>query len=109
MPEDRKAQVRSGMAERHRVLGENFSKTLQGIARERPVDLVCFTGDVADWGLKEEYVRVTERFESVLKDVGVARDRFFVVPGNHDIQRPEPGDEDAKRNFDRFRSLRAQT
>jgi len=30
------------------------------------VELVCFTGDIADWGLKEEYRLATTRFSLIL-------------------------------------------
>jgi hypothetical protein len=105
MSAERKAQVRLGMAERHRVLEEDFSKKLVSI---RPIDIVCFTGDVADWGLEEEYKLATVRFKSILRQLGLPSDRLFVVPGNHDVKRPkkEDGDyEEAQKIFDSFRSL----
>ena len=87
MDEGRKAAVRDQAAARYRVLeGSDFYQVLR--ERVAPVDLVCFTGDVADWGLAEEYTAATPRFDAILRAAGVARERLFLVPGNHDVQRP---------------------
>ena len=37
-----------------RVLGTSFADALVEIAGNARVDILCFTGDVADWGLPEE-------------------------------------------------------
>ncbi|EJN31874.1 putative phosphohydrolase [Pseudomonas sp. GM78] len=49
--------------------------------------MVCFTGDIADWGVPEEYAEARVFFEQLAIDVGVTPDRLFFVPGNHDICR----------------------
>ncbi|MBI5094924.1 MAG: metallophosphoesterase, partial [Candidatus Hydrogenedentes bacterium] len=88
MDEPRKAKIRANAASRYRVLDDgHFFKTLGEIATAGPIDLICFTGDVADWGLPEEYARATDRFKQIRDKTGVPFERFFVVPGNHDIQR----------------------
>jgi tetratricopeptide (TPR) repeat protein/predicted phosphodiesterase len=72
---------------RRRVLGKAWLANLQAIAGDGQVDLVCLTGDVADWGLPEEYEQATSFVEGVLSALGLDRSRLFVVPGNHDIHR----------------------
>jgi predicted phosphodiesterase len=73
---------------RRQVLGDAWKKNLDEIRKRGPIDLVCFTGDVADWGLAEEYAAVTDLVLEMLAVLSVPLDRFFVVPGNHDIHRP---------------------
>ena len=91
-PDERKAKVRDGRARRYRVLGGNFHEILSEAAKEHPFDLVCFTGDVADRGLAEEYAAATARIDDILQAIGVGRDRLFVVPGNHDVNRQVQAD-----------------
>ncbi len=82
------ARKRGGEAFRRRlVLGEAWERNLAEVRSDGPVDLVCFTGDVADWGLAEEYAAVTKFVRKTLALLEVPIERFFVVPGNHDIQR----------------------
>ena len=78
--------------DRHRqrrglVLGKAWDENLDEIARDGPIDLVCFTGDLAFSGSKAEYDRLTVFVDAMLARVGVPRSRFFVVPGNHDTDR----------------------
>ncbi len=72
---------------RRRVLGENWLRNLDELKAAGPFDLVCFTGDAADWGLTEEYAAATEFFQETLRRLGVPPERFFLVPGNHDVCR----------------------
>jgi predicted phosphodiesterase/CheY-like chemotaxis protein len=47
-----------------------------------------FTGDVAFHGKKNEYELAVEKFfEPLLRETGVPKDRLFIVPGNHDVDR----------------------
>ena len=55
MDDERKAKIRGMKAGRYRVLGESLTEVLQEIAADGKVHLLCFTGDVADWELPEEY------------------------------------------------------
>jgi predicted MPP superfamily phosphohydrolase len=90
MDDERKARVRGHAAQRHRVLGPSLQDVLAELrAKGGPIDLVCFTGDVADWGLPEEYARATPRVKALLGSLGVPLERFFVIPGNHDVQRKQ--------------------
>lgn len=73
---------------RRRVLGDAWRENLRELTREDgPFDLLCVTGDVAQRGHRHEYDRATGFFEEALEITRVPRDRFFVVPGNHDIDR----------------------
>ena len=51
---------------RRRVLGEAWERNLDVLAEDGAIDLVCFTGDAADWGLAEEYAAATDRVTAVL-------------------------------------------
>lgn len=70
------------------MLGAAWEKNLDALVEDgRPVDIVTFTGDLADWGLSAEYATATPFFDAILARLGLGRERLFVVPGNHDIQR----------------------
>jgi hypothetical protein len=58
------------------------------LVQDGPIDLVCFTGDAADRGLAEEYAEVTDFLNGLLARLNLGKDRLFVIPGNHDIERP---------------------
>jgi predicted MPP superfamily phosphohydrolase len=72
---------------RRRVLGDAWLRNLDELKVTGPFDLVCFTGDTADWGLADEYAAVTGFFQETLQRLGVPPERFFLVPGNHDVCR----------------------
>ncbi|MGB1276883.1 MAG: metallophosphoesterase family protein, partial [Nannocystaceae bacterium] len=77
---------------RSRVLGDAWTRNLSELAQAGPIDLVCFTGDLADWGLPGEYAAATEFFNQLCEHTQVPRARLFLVPGNHDVQRPTQED-----------------
>ncbi len=90
MSTERKNRVRGGGAGRYRVLeGSSINESLKKIQAERKIDIVCFTGDVADWGLKEEYSQAAKRLDAIMTAVNLCRERLFLVPGNHDVNRNE--------------------
>jgi predicted MPP superfamily phosphohydrolase len=72
---------------RQSVLGDEFMQNLNMLSAEGPIDLVLFTGDLANFGLADEYEAATSFVDDVLKTVNLPRERFFSVPGNHDISR----------------------
>src|SRR5690349_15288410 len=52
------------------------------------VDFVVFSGDLAFSGKDSEYrIAQCEFLEPVLNAVGITKDRLFLVPGNHDLNR----------------------
>ena len=74
------------------MLGPAWERNLDAISEDGPIDLVFFTGDAADWGLPNEFAAASDFFLSILEKLKVPRERFFVIPGNHDVQRDvEPG------------------
>ncbi|MFO7972480.1 MAG: metallophosphoesterase, partial [Desulfobacterales bacterium] len=50
-------------------------------------DFVAVTGDVARSGQWKHYQLAAEFFDSLLKRIDAAKDRLFIVPGNHDIDK----------------------
>ncbi|MFO0591686.1 MAG: metallophosphoesterase [Polyangiaceae bacterium] len=52
-----------------------------------PLDLIFVTGDLAQSGRAEEYTLVSDLLRKLLEITGVPRERMFVVPGNHDVDR----------------------
>ncbi len=72
---------------RRRVLGDAWERNLDEMVGDHPVDLVLFTGDAADWGQVEEYKAFQEFVEHLLSKLKLSKERFFPVPGNHDINR----------------------
>ncbi|WP_373372217.1 metallophosphoesterase family protein [Sorangium atrum] len=72
---------------RQRVLGAAWERNLDEVLRGGAINLVCFTGDVADWGIAKEYEAATAFFERLLSRLGLGAERLFMVPGNHDVAR----------------------
>lgn len=72
---------------RRRVLGDAWLRNLDEALIDGPCDIVCFTSDLADWGIDEEYAAICDFFELILTRLALPRERLFVVPGNHDINR----------------------
>jgi len=70
-----------------RVLGKAWAKNLSDIAADGPIDLVCFTGDIAQSGQPAQYEEATRFIDELLGTLKVPRERFFCVPGNHDVDR----------------------
>jgi tetratricopeptide (TPR) repeat protein/3',5'-cyclic AMP phosphodiesterase CpdA len=77
---------------RCRVIGAEWDRNLAAIRDDGvPVDLIVFTGDLADWADATDYTAGVEFLERTRTALDVPRDRLFVVPGNHDIaRRTEP-------------------
>jgi len=63
---------------RRRVLGEAWDRNLDELLKEGPaVDLVAFTGDIADWGLPCEYLDITPFLDALLSKLGLGWDRLY--------------------------------
>lgn len=69
-----------------RVL-EGLLALLEQERDESPLDLIFVTGDLAQSGRSEEYALVVELLELLMEATRVPRERVFVVPGNHDVDR----------------------
>lgn len=76
-----------GRQRRSRVVGSSWTRNVEDMARMTDIDLVCFTGDVAYSGRPDEYEYVERFLSPLLRQFRLDRERLFVVPGNHDIDR----------------------
>lgn len=74
--EGRRRQVEREAASRVRVLGEAWEENLRKLSPSGKPDLVCFTGDVADWGLRAEYVTAQAFVENLMAVLGVERSQI---------------------------------
>lgn len=73
---------------KRRVLGDSWLRNLETIHQDaHPIDLICLTGDLAYSGKGEHYKEAAAFIETILQKLHVARDRLFLVPGNHDVNR----------------------
>lgn len=69
------------------LLADIRNRTKISSSLER-VDLIIFSGDIANTGKKEEYdAAASYLLDPILESTGVSRDRLFFVPGNHDLDR----------------------
>ena len=50
-------------------------------------DLIFATGDIASNGTAKEYDVATKFFDDLCDAAGLNRDRLFIIPGNHDVDR----------------------
>jgi predicted MPP superfamily phosphohydrolase len=81
-------ETRSGAQWRfQRVLGEAWLANLREVSRDGKPDIVCFTGDLAQAGQAAEYEELSRFLDQTLSALDVGKERLFVVPGNHDIDR----------------------
>lgn len=67
-------------------------KDLEVFHKEKPIDLICFTGDLIDKGgsgnASVEFLQFSKLFiEQILTKLSLTSDRFLIIPGNHDIER----------------------
>ncbi len=73
--------------QRRQMLGPAWEANLEALLEDGPFDLVCFTGDAADSGTLGE-LKVAGDFLLALMDrLELGRERLFLVPGNHDVDR----------------------
>lgn len=75
-----------------RVLAALLSSLPTITARTGAPQLVFVTGDIGFSGRAAEYNRATEFFDKLLQSLGIGKERLFVVPGNHDVDRSRPYD-----------------
>ncbi len=50
-------------------------------------EIAVVTGDIAYNGLKDEYELAKEFFDDLLVAINLPKEQFFIVPGNHDVNR----------------------
>jgi predicted phosphodiesterase len=70
-----------------RVLGEAWDRNLAELLQDGPFDLVFFTGDAAFSGRADEYEAAGGFLVSLCERLRVSRERLFLAPGNHDVDR----------------------
>ena len=74
--------------ERNIVLEELLKDVGEQIQREQfCLDFIAVTGDIAYSGKTNEYKLAQEYFDRLLKVTATPKERLFVVPGNHDLDR----------------------
>lgn len=67
---------------------EAFLKSLPDlIERFGKPHAIFATGDIAFSGIKIEYEKATIFFDELINNLDIPRERLFVIPGNHDIDR----------------------
>lgn len=72
------------------MLREAWDDRLASIQSDpRKVDIVCFTGDVANRPRRSDYDAASKILKRLLNRLELPVDRLFVVPGNHDVDREE--------------------
>lgn len=76
----------------NRVLGDLIKDIQDRLTAGVQIDLVFCTGDIgfgetSKEPMSEQYEDALVFFDQVLNACGLSRDRLFIVPGNHDIDR----------------------
>ena len=69
------------------VLSAMCNKIEQQHSQGVKTDFILATGDLAYSGKAEQYTLVASFFDQLSQSSGVAKERIFCVPGNHDINR----------------------
>lgn len=72
-----------------------LSDLKEQLAKLGPPDLILVSGDLAFSGQKREYEQLKERIDAITAATG-GNPLWVVVPGNHDLRWPEPGDATAR-------------
>jgi 3',5'-cyclic AMP phosphodiesterase CpdA len=82
----------NGLTEADREEDSLFARLHQDLGhlaaedRLRP-DLIVVTGDLAEWGLRSEFARVSGFLAALAEAAEVPRRHVAIVPGNHDVNR----------------------
>jgi 3',5'-cyclic AMP phosphodiesterase CpdA len=68
-------------------LASNLIVDLRGLGNEGipPIELIIFSGDIAEKGLKSEYAQARAFIDGLCAHTGLDYERVVVVPGNHDV------------------------
>jgi len=70
------------------VLNALWEDIARQISNGLQPDFIVFSGDVAFSGSKKEYDAAADSFfEPLLEVTGLPKERLFVIPGNHDVDR----------------------
>ena len=70
------------------VLKSLFEDVTNFLKKEKfQLDFIVLTGDIAFAGKTEEYEIARSFFDHLLKVTNISKDRFFIIPGNHDVDK----------------------
>jgi CRISPR-associated protein (TIGR02710 family) len=72
------------------ILNELLKKISEMNKSEWQPDLILCSGDIAYSGKPSEYKSARDFLDQLLRITGVAREKLFIVPGNHDVDWDEP-------------------
>ena len=74
---------------RQESVTRSMAEYIESLAKrnELNVDFIVITGDVADKARTEDYKVAEAMCQRLLRAAGLGKERLFVVPGNHDIDR----------------------
>ena len=73
-----------------RALVDDIKKRAKISPDLEKVDFIVFSGDVASSGKPDQYrIAQSELFKPILDECGLDISRFFIVPGNHDLDMDE--------------------
>ena len=70
---------------------KNDTKIIQA-QHNTDIDFVCISGDLINSGDNaDEELKIVENtvIEPLMKELGLGREKFFIVPGNHEVKRSE--------------------
>lgn len=70
------------------IVTNSFLDSLPGLVqRHGSVDAIFVSGDIANIGALDEYDQATSFFDRLLEITALPKERLFVAPGNHDVDR----------------------
>ncbi|MEO3798109.1 metallophosphoesterase [Nonomuraea sp. B10E15] len=73
--------------DRNKVLRPLLATVRERTERDGPPDLVFVTGDIASTGSRADYDVAAGFADELVACTGVAPERMWLVPGNHDVER----------------------
>ncbi len=71
------------------AVNRSLLEALEEQLRDKPLDFVIITGDIAFSGKREEYTVASEFFQGLKALTGLPANRFFPIAGNHDVDRTQ--------------------
>ena len=72
---------------RETVLGALVDRVKKDRKKGLQPEIVVVTGDIAKTGQEAEYAQVKSFFAELLKVLELPKERLFIIPGNHDVNR----------------------
>jgi predicted MPP superfamily phosphohydrolase len=78
---------KAGNTPQDMVLSSLAKKVKELCAKEGRPNLLLITGDIAHGGKPEQYQAAQAFIDEVMGHCGLGKDRIFLIPGNHDVDR----------------------